>query len=111
MSASEASREFGYISNSTIIEKATKKKHLRCSGYFWRYIDEYSEDEDFKKLDDAINCKKPVYQNNLDGSFVRWESVTLACSALGINRQSVYTSINQGYRYRGIRWSYNPPDS
>lgn len=110
--------------DSSCISKCALGKRYSHKNSLWFFLTEYDQakiEEVIQQRNKALKlkniagaknsklkCSKPIYQLNLDGSFVRrWESAKAASNELGFNQASIWQALKGNYKKAyNYKWIY-----
>jgi hypothetical protein len=85
-----------------------KGRILMPYGYFWRFVDDYDDKEDFRELSDRIKqhkIGKKIYQYDMDMNLIReWGSVKEAAAYCNTEASNMSHTISKGRPRNGFFW-------
>jgi hypothetical protein len=91
-----------------------KNQSIIAYGYFWRFVDDYEPNEDFKSLYEYVSSKhyKKVYQYDLNKTFIKeWGSVKEALVYYDMKASTLSCQcFTRNKPHKGFYWSLLPPD-
>ena len=113
-SLSEASDQFCESSYSIISGIASRNpngRHVTYKGYFWRYVNDYDPNEDFKKIYDSLAKKsKIVYQYDINMNLVKtYKSLSELHRVKTKSLSFLHKVVTNNILFENHYWSYNPP--
>lgn len=96
---------------ANIHSSATKFKNRIVYGYYWRFVDDYNQHEDFELLnknrDKSFNSAKPVKQLNSEGHTVNvWNSASDVCRYYNKSVSTLARHIGSNKKWNGWFWDF-----